>query len=238
MASEETWKSMPISSAIALIINMREAHNAQRKMKNTIMNRSIYRRQARTRNPAPPSADPSFPLRKVVTLPGALKLFSTQFGISALADAVCHVVTVYGHGACWYSEVLNTMTDASQDAAIPYVYRTAYPIASNGLLCPARSSQHEGAAIGPLDTQKRVRISSIHASTDLEGTGNEGTGLCERTGMIFVPHRSYQMLYKDLESVQRVQPVFKDGHLMFRGIDPDYGSTFRTKPSLDDLLLS
>ena len=243
MASEETWKFMPNSSSKTLIINMRQANDAERKTKNTVMNRSIYRHQGRTRNSAPSSADPSFSPRKVATLPGALKLFSTQFGISTLADAVCHVVTVYGHGACWYSEVLDTMIDAPQDVAIPYVYRTAYPIASNGLLCPARSSQHEGAAIGPLDTHKldthkRVRSSSIHASTDLEGTGNEDTGLCESPRMIFVPHRSYQMLYKDLESVQRVQPVFVDGHLTFRGIDPDYDSAFRPKLSLDDLLLS
>lgn len=173
-----------------------------------------------------------------MTLPGALKLFSAQFGISALADAVCHVVTEHGHGVCRSSEVLDEMAKAYQNVAIPYVYRTAYPIASNGLLCPSTSSQYEGAAIVPLDTRKCVRSSSIHASTDFEGTGNEGTGLCERTGMIFVPHRSYQMLFKDLESVQRVQPVFEDGHLMFRGINPDYDLTFRPKASLDDLLLS
>ena len=210
------------------------------------MNRSIYRRQARTRNIAPSSADPSFPPRKVVTLPGVLKLFSTQFGISALADAVCHVVTEYGHGACRYSEVLDTMTDAPQDAAIPYVYRTAYPIASNGLLCPSGingdRSRHEGAAIVPLDTRKRVWSSFNHTDADLEdtsieNTSIESTGLCV-TPMIFVPHRSYQMLYKDLESVQRVQPVFKDGHVMFRGIDPDYDLIVHPKLSLDDLLLS
>ncbi len=207
-----------------------------RERRKTIMNRSIYRRQARTQSSAPSNANSNFPPRKVATLPGALKLFSTQFGISALADAVCHVVTGRGHGVCRSSEVLDEMAKAYQDAATPYVYRTAYPIASNGLLCPSTSSQYEGAVIVPLGTHKRVRSSSIHAGTDLEGTGNEGTGLCESPGMIFVPHRSYEMLYKDLESVQRVQPVFVDGHLMFRGIDPDYDSTFRPKPSLNDLL--
>ena len=89
MASEETWKSMPISSAIALIINMRQANDAQRKMKNTIMNRSIYRRQARTRNSAPPSADPSFPLRKVVTLPPPGVVVLDPFAGSASTGVGC-----------------------------------------------------------------------------------------------------------------------------------------------------